>query len=84
MDRFLRYIPDKEPVIGANVLAAVLLGVVVLIAERLGITFSESELLLLGTVAFVGATALARHLAFAPATYHEDVDAALHEEPPKE
>ena len=82
MDRFLRYTTGREPVITINVLAAVALGVVVLLMERLGVQLSEVELGLLGTAFVVGATYLARAGVFSPDTYAEDVEIALYTEPP--
>jgi hypothetical protein len=83
MDRFLRYTSGKEPVITVNLVAAVGFGVLLTVLERAGITLSETELVLLGSVFLVVATWLARAGVFSPDTYHEDVDAALHEPPPE-
>jgi hypothetical protein len=83
MDRFLRYTSGREPVITVNLIAAVGFGILLTVLERAGITLSETELVLLGSAFLVVATALARHGVFSPDTYNEDVDAALHEQPPE-
>jgi hypothetical protein len=84
VDRFLKYTTGREPVISSSVIAALLLGAVVLVAERLGITFSETELLLLGSAALIAAGYVGRRYAIAPDTYAEDVSAALHAQPPED
>ena len=83
MDRFLQYTTGREPVITINVVAALALGAVVLLLERLGVTLSEVELGMLGAAAFVAATWFARQGVFSPATYQRDVSEALHAEPPE-
>lgn len=80
MDRFLQYTTGKEPVITTNVLAAVLLGAVVLILERLGVQLSEVELALLGSVFVIVATYIARAGVFSPDSYYQ----ALYSDPPDE
>ena len=82
MDRFLRYTTGREPVISSSVIAALILGAVVLVAERFGITFSEAELFLLGSGAIIAAGVVGRHFAISPQTYSDDVHAALHMTPP--
>ena len=82
MDRFLRYTTGREPVISSSVIAALVLGAVVLTAERLGFVFTEAELLMLGSGALIVAGLVGRHFAIAPDTYDEDVDAAWHEPSP--
>lgn len=77
MDRFMRYTTGREPVLSTSVIAAVILGLVVLAAERFGITLTETELLLLGSVALVVAGIIGRHLAFSPETHAAEVDVAL-------
>lgn len=84
MDRFLKYTTGKEPVITVNVIAALGLGLFVLMAERLGVTFTEVELGVLGSAFFIGATWLARSAVFSPETYYKDVDEALQQDPPTE
>jgi hypothetical protein len=83
MDRFLKYTTGREPVISASVIAALIMGAVVLVAERLGFAFTESELLLIGSGALIAAGWVGRHFAFSPETYYDDVHAALHEDPPE-
>jgi hypothetical protein len=84
MDRFLQYTTGREPVITVNVVAALALGAVVLVLERLGIMLSEVELGMLGAAAFVAATWFAREGVFSPATYDQDVTEALYTPPPDE
>lgn len=84
MDRFLQYTTGREPVISTSVIAALILGAVVLVAERLGFAFSETELLLLGSGALLVAGYVGRHFAVAPQTYADDVHAALYSPPPEE
>ena len=83
MDRFLKYTSQREPVITINVAAAIAFGILVTLLERAGITLAETELTLLGAAFLAGATWLARRRVFSPDSYYADVDAALHEEPPK-
>jgi hypothetical protein len=83
MDRFLKYTSGREPVITVNLVAAIMFGIVLTVLERSGVTLSETELVLLGSAFLAVATWLARRNVFSPEAYYEDVDAALHEEPPK-
>lgn len=60
---FLKYIPEKEPVIGLNLIAALGLGAFVALTNRyLGWTFQEAELLLMGGIALAIANLIARQL----------------------
>lgn len=60
---FLKYIPDKEPVIGLNLIAAIGLGIYVnVVAQWLGWTYTGDELLLMGGIALAVANILARQL----------------------
>jgi hypothetical protein len=81
MDRFMRYTTGR--VITVNLVAAVGFGILVTVLERAGVHLAETELFLLGSAFLVGATWLARRGVFSPDTYAEDVDAALHEQPPE-
>lgn len=57
----LKYIPDKQPVlVGGPILAGLLLGAIVAIASRIGITFSQDELVLLGIVCYIASGAIVK------------------------
>lgn len=60
---WLKYIPEKEPVIGLNLIAAIGLGAyVALTGQYLGWTYEEGELLLMGGIALAIANLIARQL----------------------
>jgi len=61
LDKYLRYIPDKEPaLLGGPLLAALLIAVIVEGGARLGITFTETELPLIGLGCLFAAGAIVR------------------------
>jgi hypothetical protein len=78
VDRFLKYTMGQEPVITVNVIAAIALGAVVTVLDRMGVALTETELLLLGTAFVAGATWLARRGVFSPATHAAEVETALY------
>ena len=84
MDRFLRYTTGSEPVITVNLVAAIGFGIVITVLERMGVSLSESELVLLGSAFFVGATWLARRGVFSPDTHDAAVQDALYTPVPGE
>ncbi len=60
---WLKYIPEKEPVIGLNLIAAIGLGAyVALTGQYLGWTYTPEELGLMGGIALAVANLLARQL----------------------
>lgn len=72
MDRFLKYTKGREPVLSANVLAAILLGLFVKATEQAGLyTWDEFSLTAAGVIALAIATWIARSLAWAPASVVE-------------
>lgn len=69
---YLRYIPDKEPVVGIPMVAGLLLGgFVALTGNLFGWTFGEDELLLMGGIALTVATIVARQFAWSPASVRD-------------
>lgn len=69
MDRFLAYTKGREPLITVNVLAAILLGIVVRVAEQyLGFAWDEFSLTAAGAIAVAIATWLARRGVWSPAS----------------
>lgn len=75
MDRFLKYTKGREPVLSANVLAAILLGLFVKATEQAGLyTWDEFSLTAAGVIALAIATWIARSLAWAPASVERTVE----------
>lgn len=76
MDRFLAYTKGREPLITVNVLAAILLGIVVRVAEQyLGFAWDEFSLTAAGAIAVAIATWLARRGVWSPASVERTVEA---------
>ena len=84
LSKYAQYIPDREPVLVlGTVLPPLLLGLLVAAASRIGITFAEEELLLLGAGCLLASNVIVRKFTFSKTTYETDVIAALETEPPK-
>lgn len=79
MDRFLKYTMGQEPVVTVNLAAALILGAIVTVTERLGVyAWDEMSLGLAGFGALIAASWLARRGVFSPATHEADVKTALY------
>lgn len=67
----------REPLITVNVLAAILLGIVVRVAEQyFGFAWDEFSLTAAGAIAVAVATWLARKGVWSPASHEQEVEAA--------
>lgn len=73
--RYLKY-TSGEPVITTNVIAAIILGLVVMLSSRFGVVWDEEMLILGGAATLAIATAFARMQVFSPRTHALEVGEA--------
>ena len=73
MDRYMRYVRDREPVLSASLIAAFLLA---LVDRVVGLT--DGDLTILGPLAVIIGGAILRQLVYSPESYMR----ALHRLPP--
>lgn len=78
LDRFLRFTSEKEPVLSIGLVAAIALA----IADRF-LNLSDGDLAIYGPIAVLVVSVIMRRFVYSPASYQEDVQAALETEPPK-